>query len=155
LMPAFDGSMPYGVFSGDAVEGAPQPTLIYHVPGQGTCIAIAEDDQLNHWKPLTENPVISDRNTSPEVTVFDPCAWKDRAFYYALIGNKSGAPGHEGDCASLFRSTDLIHWDYRGPFYKSDRRWTGEDEDCACPDFFPLGDKHMLLMHTHLPYGHC
>ncbi len=45
--------------------------------------------------------------------------------------------------------------DYVGPFYKSDRKWTEEIEDCACPDFFPLGDRHMLLMHTHRPYGQC
>ncbi len=44
-------------------------------------------------------------------------------------------------------------WEYRGPFYQSDRKWTTEVEDCACPDFYPIGQgKHMLLMHTHMPY---
>ncbi|MBC8236426.1 hypothetical protein H8E77_43320 [bacterium] len=47
----------------------------------------------------------------------------------------------------------MVHWEYLGPFYKSDRRWTDEVEYCACPDFFPLGDKHMLLIHGHRPYG--
>ena len=76
-------------------------------------------------------------------------------FYYALLGNKNYRPGFEGDCSSLFRSEDLVHWGYLHPFYRSDRKCTDEVEDCACPDFFPLGNRHMLLMHTHRPYGQC
>ena len=76
-----------------------------------------------------------------------------RHVYYALIGNKNHRPGYEGDSTSLFKSSDLREWEYVGPFYKSDRKWTEEIEDCACSNFFPFGDKHMLLMHTHQPYG--
>ncbi len=48
----------------------------------------------------------------------------------------------------------MIHWQYQGPFYQSDRKWTLESEDAACPDFYPLGDsdKHMLLLHGHRPW---
>ena len=91
IVPAFDGSTPHGIYSGDAIEGAPVPTLIYHVPGQGTCIATSEDDLLIRWTPLPENPVISTPNDagkqaadasnksvvtdSIEYRIFDPCAW--------------------------------------------------------------------------------
>lgn len=155
IVPAFDGTTPKGIYSGDAVENAGIATLIYHVPGRGTCIATSEDEELVHWTPFDANPVlpVSDRPT--EYVVFDPCAWKEPDAYYALIGNKNGRPGYEGDCTSLFRSPDLIHWEYLHPFYKSERRWTDEIEDCACPDFFPIGNRHMLLMHTHRPYGQC
>lgn len=153
LVPAFDGRMPEGLYSGDAIENAPIPTLIYHVPGQGTCIATSEDDELIRWTPFPENPVIPMPEQATEYIVFDPCAWKESDAYYALIGNKNGAPGFDGDCTSLFKSTNLIDWEYLHPFYKSDRRWTDEVEDCACPDFFPLGEAHMLLMHGHRPYG--
>jgi beta-fructofuranosidase len=34
-------------------------------------------------------------------------------------------------------------------FYESRREWTHETEDCAVPDFYPLGDKHMLLFCSH------
>jgi sucrose-6-phosphate hydrolase SacC (GH32 family) len=140
-----------GPQSGDAIENAPVPTLIYH-DGQkiGTSIAIAQDDKLIRWKTLPENPVIP-YGVHEEVIVFDPCAWYQEGVYYALIGNKNFRPGFEGDSTSLFRSTNLIDWEYRGPFYKSDRKWTTEDADCACPDFFPLGERYMLLMHTHKP----
>jgi hypothetical protein len=26
--------------------------------------------------------------------------------------------------------------------------------DCACPDFFPIGDRHMLISHVHRPWNH-
>ena len=171
IAPAFDGTTPRGIYSGDAIEDAPLPTLIYHVPGQGTCIAISDDEILERWTPLPENPVIpapdqignaqadaSRESEGPDITeyrVFDPCAWYEGGVYYALIGNKNYRPGYEGDCTSLFRSPDLVHWEYLHPFYRSDRRWTDEVEDCACPDFFPLGDRHMLLMHTHRPNFQC
>lgn len=72
-----------------------------------------------------------------ECAIFDPCAWKENDTYYALIGNKNYREGYEGDSTSLFCSKDLKDWEYIGPFYESDRRWTEEVEDCACPDFFP------------------
>jgi sucrose-6-phosphate hydrolase SacC (GH32 family) len=145
--------MPRGIYSGDAIENAPIPTMIYHVPNQGTCIATSDDPDLIHWTPLPANPVIPIPDEPQEYIVFDPCAWYENGTYYALIGNKNSRPGYEGDATSLFRSNDCIHWEYRGPFYKSSRRWTDAVEDCACPDFFPLGDKYMLLMHGHRPYG--
>jgi beta-fructofuranosidase len=152
ILPAFDGSTPRGIYSGDLIEGAPIPTLIYHVPGQGTCIARSEDDDLIEWAPVPENPVITEVEDE-EYRVFDPCAWYDNGVYYALIGNKNGRTGYEGDCTSLFRSDNALDWSYLGPFYKSNREWTEEIEDCACPDFFQIGDRHVLLMHGHRPYG--
>ncbi len=155
LVPVFDGSMPRGLYSGDMMNNMPVPTIIVHVPGQGTCLFTAEDDDLIRWMPHPGNPVIPAAGAPPEAVIFDPCGWKEGDIHYVLVGNKNKRPGFEGDSTSVFRSRDLASWDYVGPFYKSDRAWTDEIEDCACPDFFPLGDRHMLLMHTHRPYGQC
>lgn len=156
LRPVFDGSQPKGLYSGDMIDGADVPTLIYHIPGQGTAIAKpvnADDPELIEWQPIQENPVIKLDGAQEEVVIFDPFAWKEGDLYYALIGNKNKRPGFEGDTTSLYRSRDLLKWEYRGPFYQSDRKWTTEVEDCACPDFYPIGQgKHMLLMHSHMPY---
>lgn len=154
LLPVFDGSMPKGLFSGDMMDNMPVPTIIVHVPGQGTCLFTAEDDELNNWKPHPNNPVIPIEGAPPEAVIFDPCGWKEGEVYYALIGSKNRRPGYEGDSTSLFRSHDLATWEYRGPFYKSERRWTPESQDCACPDFFPLGTKHVLISHVHRPENH-
>ena len=57
VRPKPDGSTPSGIYSGGAIKNAPRPTLIYHVPEQGTCIAVAEDDDLIKWRELPQNPV--------------------------------------------------------------------------------------------------
>ena len=83
--------------------------------------------------------------------VFDPHAWLEGDRYYAILGGKV-KPHDRWDTAYLFTSTDLLHWEYLRPFYRPDPRWTEEEEDCACPDFFPLGDRHALLCISH-PWG--
>jgi sucrose-6-phosphate hydrolase SacC (GH32 family) len=153
LTPTLEGPDRDGCFSGGALvsrEGT--PTFIYHGVPEGTCLATSEDDLLTGWTKHAANPVI--RVPEPGepghtfYVVFDPCAWREGDTYAALIGNR--VPAQSGDATSLFKSPDLVHWEYVGPFYESDRRWTDADEDCAVPDFFPLGDRHVLLFCSHL-----
>jgi beta-fructofuranosidase len=141
--------------SGDALEGVGVPTIIANMPRKGICIYQCHDENLDKWVPLPQNPVIPIDADLPECVVFDPFAWKEGDTYYLLMGNKNYRAGYEGDSTSILKSKDLTNWEYLGPFYKSERKWTQEIEDCACADFFPFGDKHMLLMHTHSPYFKC
>jgi beta-fructofuranosidase len=151
--------------SGGVIRGADVPTLIVNMPRKGICIYQCHDDNLDHWIGLPENPVIPLHNERtqhapaappgaryPECMIFDPAGWKEGDTYYALIGSRNFRPGYEGDGTSLFKSKNLRTWDYVGPFYRSERRWTTVDDDCACADFFPFGDRHMLVMHSHRPY---
>jgi len=153
LTPTLQGPDRDGCFSGGAfVNKKGVPTFIYHGVPEGTCIATSEDDMLIHWTKHPANPVLRVPQPGDEgygqYIVFDPCAWVDGDTYYALIGNR--VPGVSGDGTSLFKSLSLAHWEYVGAFYQSERRWTDADEDCAVPDFFPLGDKHILLFCSHL-----
>jgi sucrose-6-phosphate hydrolase SacC (GH32 family) len=145
------------------MEGTEVPTIITNMPRHGIVVYQSFDENLDDWVPLSQNPVIpvapgelgKQKRSAvyPECMIFDPSGWKEGDTYYALIGSKNYRPGYEGDSTSLFKSKDLVNWEYVGPFYKSDRKWTAEEEDCACSNFFPFGNKHMLLMHTHRPYG--
>ena len=81
-------------------------------------------------------------------TIHDPCGWLEGGLYYAAVNRRD--PQGQGDGAYLFRSPDLRNWEYAGLFYQSRREWTEGDEDCAVPDFFPLGGRHMLLFCSHL-----
>ena len=48
------------------------------------------------------------------------------------------------------RSPDLVNWTPLHPFFEHpDLSWTTPGEDCSCPDFFKLGDKHALLCISH------
>ena len=154
LTPTLDGPDREGCFSGGAFlskEGV--PTFIYYGVPDGECIAASSDDLLLRWTKHPDNPVIPQPGPrGPDYGecehVHDPCAWLADDTYYALCNRRN--PGGHGDGAFLFKSNDLARWEYIGLFYESDRRWTESDEDCAVPDFFPLGDKHMLLFCSHL-----
>ena len=52
----------------------------------------------------------------------------------------------------LFRSTDLANWEYLHPFVLDDR-FTLVGDDGACPYFWPIGDRHMLLFFSHMSGG--
>ena len=128
--------------------------MIYHGGNSGTCIATSRDDELVHWQKHPANPVIPlPKEDDPGYGVYhvwDTCGWVDGEMYYSISGNKSHTPPEtEGDVAFLFKSSDLVDWEYVHPFYESDRRWTAADEDCSCPDFFPLGDNHVLMFISH------
>ena len=170
-----DGPDQGGCWSGHPVEGADEPTLIYYgnnglgyfhqvvgdEPPGGACIATSRDDDLLTWTKFPENPVIRDETFKPgygggyrDWPFFqDMCGWKQGDSYYALAGSReidpAGGSGGGGDVARLLKSADLVHWEYLGPFYKSERRWTEPGEDCAVPQFFPLGEKHVLLFASH------
>ncbi|MBI4531618.1 MAG: glycoside hydrolase family 32 protein [Candidatus Latescibacteria bacterium] len=151
LTPTPDGPDREGCFSGGAVVQGGVPTLIYHGVPEGTCIATCQEMDLIHWTTFDGNPVIPvPKPGEPDYgryRVYDPCAWQQGDSWYALCGSHDPSGG---DTAYLFRSSELIHWEYLHPFYTSDRRWTETDEDCAVPNFFPLGDRHMLLFCSHL-----
>lgn len=153
LTPTLGGPDRDGCFSGGAFvskEGA--PTFIYYGVPEGVCIATSQDDLLIHWTKHPANPVIPQLEPGEpdfgQYTIHDPCAWLENDTYYAAVNRRD--PGGEGDGAFLFKSQDMVHWEYVGLFYESRRCWTEADEDCAVPDFFRLGDKHMLLFCSHL-----
>lgn len=58
-----------------------------------------------------------------------------------MIGSE--LPDRNGGAALLYRSADLTHWEYLHPLFVGDAAKTGHDFEC--PDFFPLGDRRVLL----------
>jgi len=162
-----------GIFSGGAcIDKNGVATITYWGLGQprGICIATSADENLDRWTKSPHNPVIRETHWGyavhdegkPNQIVYgaaDPSAiWIKDGRYYMLTGNllvlnefgkKRQQAEHLGDTLYLFVSDDMVKWQCLHPFYKSDRKWTREDEDDMCPDFFPLGDRHMLLFISH------
>ena len=152
LTPTPDGPDMDGCFSGTAFAGpGGVPTIIYHgVPG-GICLATSTDDMLVHWEKHPANPVILTPGPDDPYKVDGaPCGWVEGDTCYAITGNSShdAFDGREPDRAYLFKSDDMAHWEYMHPFYEGGV-YTERGEDCAVPDFFPLGDKHVLLFASH------
>lgn len=121
------------------------PTIIYHgVPG-GICIATSSGDMLDVWEKHPANPIIPNPGLQDEYLIGGaPCAWIEDNVYYVLTGNSHDTP----DTAYLFKSYNLLDWQYLHKFYEGGH-FTDIGEDCGCPDFFKLGNKHVLLFTSH------
>ena len=145
LTPTLSGPDRSGCWSGGAFDNDGVPTLIYYGHPEGNCIATSDDD-LIRWQKHPANPVIPHPpEGQAEWRPFDPCMWKEGNTYYSLAGGKLE---NIGDTAFLFQSRDMLNWQYMHPLYASGLEKPPES-DCAVPDFFPLGDKHMLLFASH------
>lgn len=164
------GDIDNTIFSGGAfIDKNGVPTISYWGLGEkaGICLATSTDDQLDCWTKHPDNPVINqtDKNGlafAPDgepIGVADPSdIWIKNGKYYMLGGNYAvlhnygldqGIEKHKGDTLFLFESDDLVNWKYLHRFYDSKREWTNEDEDCMCAEFFPIGNKYMILFISH------
>jgi beta-fructofuranosidase len=156
-----------GCFTGSAVDDHGTATILYTgvkscAPEQATlrdgthnfrevqCLATSSDSQLLTWTKWKQ-PVIQPPS-DPRLTGFrDPFLWRDGDTWFLGVG--SGL-SKQGGRVLLYHSKDLRHWEYLHPLASG--KWTQKEslnpvdsgEMWECPDFFPLGKKHVLLYST-------
>ena len=161
LAPTADSFDSFGIFTGSVLPGMDVPTVLYTgvsrsadetIRGEGLrevqCLATSTDPDLRVWKKL-DQPVLAGPPSGLKVTGFrDPCPWKEGDTWYLGVG--SGFP-RIGGAVLLYRSEDGHNWEYLHPLAQG--TWNGGNmtnpvdtgEMWECPDFFPLGGKHVLL----------
>ena len=144
-------------YSGAALVEEDRVIAIYHGTKVGNMVAVSHDPLLLNWEKLTGAPVIpkASADGSPlPYRVFDPCIWKKGDHYYALSGSTlpHAASGKRTRANFLFRSPNLVDWEYLHPFVEDDR-FTLVGDDGACPYFWPIGDRHILLFYSHMSGG--
>jgi beta-fructofuranosidase len=115
------------------------------------CLAVAQDDHLRTWKKFPE-PVIAAPPAGLAVTGFrDPCIWREGNLWMLILG--SGVR-NKGGAILLYSSVDLRRWTYLHTLVEgsstSEKAVNPVDtgDMWECPDFFPLGGKHVLLIST-------
>ena len=143
-------------YSGSSLVEPERVIAMYHGTRAGNMVATSSDPLLLNWTKLTGAPVIPmpEPPESAPYRVFDPCIWRQGDHYYALSAGQTpdGPRGAPVAADFLFRSPDLAHWEYLHPFTEGDR-FTLLGDDGACPYFWPIGDKHMLLFFSHMSGG--
>jgi beta-fructofuranosidase len=163
--PGWDDSE--GCFTGSAVDDNGSATFLYTgvrtvPPERATlrdghsnfrevqCLATSADPDLRTWTKW-KTPVVEPPN-DPLLTGFrDPFLWREREWWYLGVG--SGI-AKQGGRVLLYRSRNLRNWEYLHPLASG--KWNGREntnpvdsgEMWECPDFFPLGAKHVLLYST-------
>jgi beta-fructofuranosidase len=166
LSPTLGGYDAAGCFTGSVLPGAEVPSILYTgvtrsspqretIRGEGLrevqCLATSVDPDLRSWRKLNK-PVLDGPPPGLQVTGFrDPCPWKDGDIWYLGVGSGFNKVG---GAVLLYSSPDGRNWTYLHPLAQGE--WNhgtmsnpvDSGEMWECPDFFPLGDKHVLLYST-------
>jgi beta-fructofuranosidase len=138
-------------FSGSTLVEDDRVIAMYHGTKVGNMVAVSTDPLLLNWEKVAGKAVIpieSDDGTELPYRVHDPCIWSKDGTYFALSNGRDWWR----DLDYLFRSEDLEHWEYLHPFIENDR-FSLEGDDGACPYFWPIGNRHMLLFFSHMSGG--
>ena len=132
-----------GCWSGSVIEHEGSLAIFYTGSDghrAGICLATSSDGAgfLKH----PGNPVIAAPPESGGYPEFrDPFVWREHDRYYLLAGS---AVKGRGGAALLYRSYDLVHWEFRGPLLVGDRETSGIFWEM--PIFVKVGDRHVLIV---------
>jgi beta-fructofuranosidase len=162
-------------WSGSTLVEDDRVIAMYYGHPNGERIAVSNDPLLLDWTNVSAHPVIpvtgpvwthtTGREKQQGVSggspparainfVYDPCIWKKDGIYYALSGGAllHGPGGQRMRAGFLFRSRDLLSWEYLHQFLEDDIFGLPGD-DLGCPYFWPIGDRHILLHYSHMSGG--
>ena len=144
-------------YSGTTLVEDERVIAIYHGTGLGNMVAISSDPLLLNWDKIRNHAVIpfeADGGIRRSYGIFDPCLWKEGQDYIALSAGIRPYQANGRHLAEnfLFRSRDLVEWEYLHTFVEGDR-FTIPGDDGACPYFWPIDDKHVLLFFSHMSGG--
>ncbi|MDE2821461.1 MAG: glycoside hydrolase family 32 protein [Chloroflexota bacterium] len=147
IAPSPDSPDQGGIFSGCVVDKDGRPVAVYtgvndDYSVQTQCLALGNDD-LTEWQKHPRNPVVGDVPThlGQSHDFRDPFVWREGdQWYMTLSAHIVGV----GGAVLLYRSADLVEWEYLGPLYVGERARSGRNFECA--NFFRLGDKWLLII---------
>jgi beta-fructofuranosidase len=104
---------------------------------QVQCLAWSDD--LISWSKREEGPVVSDQPEGYGPCFRDPQVFRVGGEWRMIVGSQTP----RGGAVLQYRSPDLMAWT------KMESLWEAEGDevgfDCECPDFFPLGDRWVLI----------
>lgn len=141
-----------GCFSGSAIEADGKHILVYtgvtkvkmedqsEQERQNQCIAFGDGKDYVKYE---KNPVVTG-DMLPEncsrIDFRDPKIWKENDTYYLIVGSKDNQQIGQ---VVLCSSKDLKEWKFETILASNETGKIGTMWEC--PDFFPLGDKRVLI----------
>jgi beta-fructofuranosidase len=138
-----------GCFSGSFAVVNGKPTLYYTgftTERQVQCAATSDD--LQHWTKHPERTIVEPPEGVDPQDFRDPYVFRHEGHWYMVVG---ASLNHERGQALLYRSDDGVAWEDRGALYTAPDLRLGVMWEC--PNFFPLGDKWVLVVSQWLGLG--
>lgn len=141
------------LYTGVKVVPQDQATIMGSSPPlrESQCLAISDDSELRTWTKVSA-PVLPAPPPGLQINGFrDPSPWRQGEWWYMVIA--AGFPS-QGGCVLLYRSKDLRSWEYLHVLSKTDRIGPARFNPVSpwevweCPEFFSLGDWHVLIYST-------
>ncbi|MFX0069609.1 MAG: glycoside hydrolase family 32 protein [Candidatus Hermodarchaeota archaeon] len=143
-------------FSGSCVNNDGIPSILYTSIGPNKrpetgaeqWLALSEDDMMS-WRKYSSNPIMTLKiHGNLDVREWrDPYVWREDDHWYMVLG------GHihnsEKGVVLLYKSSDLIHWTYLNPLCEGKNVDKKTRRNWECPNFFPLGNKYILIVSPH------
>jgi len=146
------------VFSGSTVVDKDRVIAFYPGIGSGQMLAISRDPLLLNWEKI--GPLKGVHGGDSDI-------WKEDDTYYGVIGGVERYYPESNDVLdptstrgkiyglgvwpkwSVWRSKDLMTWQPQGELLLERTPLTDRFDDGSCPNFLPIGDKHILLFFSH------
>jgi beta-fructofuranosidase len=149
MVPELDSPDEFGCWSGVTIVHGGMPVIVYSGNsrvGQRCCLAHSQDDLRTLMKD-GRNPVIPDLPDGYAIDEYrDHCLWREGDTWNQLIGARIV---DVGGTVLLYRSLDLVNWQFVGPILVSGEYTIDplpRNAMWECPDLFAVGDKHMLVV---------
>ncbi|MEQ8675349.1 MAG: glycoside hydrolase family 32 protein [Aggregatilineales bacterium] len=150
LEPTQGGPDEAGCFSGCAVDDHGVPTILYTSTSgdrneiQTQSIATSQDNLIT-WTKHPSNPVLVDVPPELNQTIDfrDPFVWNEGHTWFMVLGSRIK---DIGGAVLLYRSHDLIEWEYLNPLLVGDDK--RHDHTWECPNFFKIRNKWVLIIST-------
>lgn len=129
-----------GCYSGSALEKDGRLYLFYTSAARPCAsVSVAWSDDGIHFTKYEGNPVIARGPVDGDDWHFrDPKVQQIGDTYHMVLGNS----GPNGGRIVRYTSKNLLQWDYVGVLYENGAL----GDMLECPDFFPLGDRYVILM---------
>ena len=154
----------WACFSGSTMVEEDRVIAMYQGKKFGSMVAVSNDPLLLNWDKIKGNKAVMPLEFTDEehryadgerikYRLADFNIWKKGEYYYAISGgtlpdkySKRRLPAE-----FLFKSRDLINWEYMHPFMEHNI-FSRLGDDGACPYFLPIanGKKHILIHYSHV-----
>lgn len=136
-----------GCWSGCSILKDGNPYIMYTgVDGSSAQMCLAKaNSNVSAYQKDNNNPVVSTPPAPYTSYDFrDPYLWSENGNFYMTIGTGLGGNGNSGGAVLLYKSTDLINWQYLRVLYKGFPQTDNSGIFWEVPMFLRFGDKYVL-----------
>ena len=131
-----------GCWSGSVINHGGKLAILYTAgDGHKASICLAGSSDGIHFDKFAGNPIIPTPPPGMNPEFRDPFVWREGEWYHLIVGS---AVKGVGGTALLYRSKDLISWEFRKPLLVGDLETSGVFWEM--PVFVPLGSDHALIV---------